>query len=122
MAHLEGITMDRLSKEVLERIEIEMKRQKITKKSLARMLGRKESWLHSIFSLRRQLKAGDFLKMLAVLKVPCEKVLPPKLGAEIGTLELSEYFSRLVNKEIEFYMQNQVKKPHGRVKGTLSEY
>ena len=59
--------------------------------------------------------------MLAVLKVPCEKVLPPKLGAEIGTLELGEYFSRLLNKEIEFYMQNQVKKPHGRLKGQLSD-
>jgi len=99
--------MDRIIADVMGRIELEMRRQKISKKALAEMLGKKEAWLHSVFSLRRQLKAADFLRMLAVLRLPCEKVLPPQLEAEIGTLELNEYFSRLVSKEIESYMVNR---------------
>ena len=92
---------------VLRRIEAELKRQQITKKAFAEALGKKEAWLHSVFSLRRQLKASDFLMMLAMLKVPCDKVLPPELSAEIGSLELSEYFSRLINKHIESYVRDK---------------
>lgn len=103
--------MDRLIKDVISRIEIELKQQKVTKKALAEMLGKKEAWLHSVFSLRRQLKAGDFLRILAALKVPCERILPPKIAAEIGTLDLDEYFSRLINKEIESYLDKKAPMP-----------
>ncbi len=89
---------------VVGRIEGELKQQKITKKRFAEMLGKQEAWLHSVFAFRRQLKAADFLKMLAVLKLPCETVLPPDLAAEIGSIGLDEYFSRLIGREIETYL------------------
>ena len=99
--------MERIIEYVVGRVETELKQKKISKKHFAEMLGKQEAWLHSVFALRRQLKAADFLKMLSVLRVPCERVLPPDLGAEIGTISLDEYFSRLIGREIETYLSKR---------------
>ena len=106
--------MDRIITYVVGRIEDELKLKKITKKHFAEMLGKQEAWLHSVFASRRQLKAADFLKMLSILRIPCERVLPPDLRAEIGSISLDEYFHRLIGREIETYLCRRRIGPPGK--------